>query len=76
MPLWPSERTEVWRNRYKMVVDANEGRRKREDQMVDIRKRKREETLLKSEAKIFKINNSSLLLFTLLLSSRERQICS
>ncbi|GAA0168606.1 hypothetical protein LIER_40601 [Lithospermum erythrorhizon] len=32
-------------------VDANEGRRKREDQMVDIRKRKHEETLLKKRRK-------------------------
>ncbi|GAA0153606.1 hypothetical protein LIER_11806 [Lithospermum erythrorhizon] len=51
MPLWPSERTEVRRNRYKVVVDANEGRPKREDQMVDIRKRKREETFLKKRRK-------------------------
>ncbi|GAA0171759.1 hypothetical protein LIER_25719 [Lithospermum erythrorhizon] len=51
IPLWPSERTEVWRNWYNVVVDANEGRQKRKDQMVDIHKRKREKTLLKKRRK-------------------------
>ncbi|KAK2645001.1 hypothetical protein Ddye_020196 [Dipteronia dyeriana] len=47
MSLRPSERTEVRRNRYKVAVDADEGRRRREDNMVEIRKTKREESLLK-----------------------------
>ncbi|OVA16841.1 Armadillo [Macleaya cordata] len=47
MSLRPSERTEVRRNRYKVAVDAEEGRRRREDNMVEIRKSKREESLLK-----------------------------
>ncbi|MED6220587.1 Inositol monophosphatase 1 [Stylosanthes scabra] len=47
MSLRPSERTEVRRNRYKVAVDADEGRRRREDNMVEIRKSKREESLLK-----------------------------
>ena len=47
MSLRPTERTEVRRNRYKVAVDAEEGRRRREDQMVEIRKSKREESLLK-----------------------------
>ncbi|KAL3505666.1 hypothetical protein ACH5RR_031048 [Cinchona calisaya] len=47
MSLRPTERTEVRRNRYKVAVDAEEGRRRREDQMVEIRKNKREENLLK-----------------------------
>ncbi|GAA0139587.1 transporter [Lithospermum erythrorhizon] len=47
MSLRPSERTEVRRNRYKVAVDVDEGRRRREDQMVEIRKSKREESLLK-----------------------------
>ncbi|GAA0152254.1 hypothetical protein LIER_37457 [Lithospermum erythrorhizon] len=51
IPLGPSERTEGRRNWYKVVVDANEGRRKRENQMVDISKRKHEETLLKKRRK-------------------------
>ncbi|KAJ0013935.1 hypothetical protein Pint_19746 [Pistacia integerrima] len=34
MSLRPSERTEVRRNRYKVAVDADEGRRRREDNMV------------------------------------------
>ncbi|KAI9196577.1 hypothetical protein LWI28_025123 [Acer negundo] len=47
MSLRPSARTEVRRNRYKVAVDADEGRRRREDNMVEIRKTKREESLLK-----------------------------
>ncbi|KHN03948.1 Importin subunit alpha [Glycine soja] len=40
-------RTEVRRNRYKVAVDADEGRRRREDTMVEIRKNRREESLQK-----------------------------
>ena len=47
MSLRPGARTEVRRNRYKVAVDADEGRRRREDNMVEIRKSKREESLLK-----------------------------
>ncbi|KAL1059694.1 hypothetical protein V6Z11_1Z015500 [Gossypium hirsutum] len=47
MSLRPSTRTEARRNRYKVAVDAEEGRRRREDNMVEIRKSKREQSLLK-----------------------------
>ncbi|GFY90525.1 importin alpha isoform 2 [Actinidia rufa] len=47
MSLRPSARTEVRRNRYKVAVDAEEGRRRREDNMVEIRKSRREESLMK-----------------------------
>lgn len=47
MSLRPSAKTEVRRNRYKVSVDADEGRRRREDNMVEIRKNKREENLQK-----------------------------
>ncbi|KAJ7977885.1 Importin subunit alpha [Quillaja saponaria] len=47
MSLRPNARSEVRRNRYKVAVDAEEGRRRREDNMVEIRKNKREESLLK-----------------------------
>ncbi|PSS19666.1 Importin subunit alpha-1 like [Actinidia chinensis var. chinensis] len=47
MSLRPSARTEVRRNRYKVAVDAEEGRRRREDNMVEIRKSRREENLMK-----------------------------
>ncbi|KAJ8498001.1 hypothetical protein OPV22_008553 [Ensete ventricosum] len=47
MSLRPSERVEVRRNRYKVAVDAEEGRRRREDNMVEIRKSRREESLQK-----------------------------
>ncbi|CAA7398355.1 unnamed protein product [Spirodela intermedia] len=40
-------RAEVRRGRYKVAVDAEEGRRRREDSMVKIRRSKREEGLLK-----------------------------
>ncbi|XP_004306871.1 PREDICTED: importin subunit alpha-1-like [Fragaria vesca subsp. vesca] len=43
----PNDRKEVRRNRYKVAVDAEDGRRRREDTMVQIRKDKREESLLK-----------------------------
>ncbi|XP_010268071.1 PREDICTED: importin subunit alpha-1-like [Nelumbo nucifera] len=47
MSLRPGARTEIRRNRYKVAVDAEEGRRRREDNMVEIRKNRREESLLK-----------------------------
>ncbi|KAJ4905469.1 Importin subunit alpha-3 [Raphanus sativus] len=47
MSLRPSAKTEARRNRYKVAVDAEEGRRRREDDMVEIRKNKREENLQK-----------------------------
>ncbi|KAL3652910.1 hypothetical protein CASFOL_002591 [Castilleja foliolosa] len=47
MSLRPNAKTEVRRSRYKVAVDADEGRRRREDNMVEIRKNKREENLLK-----------------------------
>nr|GMD47023.1 importin subunit alpha-2-like [Ipomoea batatas] len=47
MSLRPNARVEVRRNRYKVAVDADEGRRRREDNMVEIRKNRREESLQK-----------------------------
>ncbi|TQD75940.1 hypothetical protein C1H46_038513 [Malus baccata] len=47
MSLRPNARAEVRRNRYKVAVDADEGRRRREDNMVEIRKNRREESLQK-----------------------------
>ncbi|XP_073008894.1 importin subunit alpha-1b-like [Typha latifolia] len=47
MSLRPSERAESRRNKYKVAVDAEEGRRRREDNMVEIRKSRREESLQK-----------------------------
>nr|GME20009.1 importin subunit alpha-2-like [Ipomoea batatas] len=43
----PNARVEVRRNRYRVARDAGEGRRMREDNMVDIRKNRREESLQK-----------------------------
>ncbi|KAH7573503.1 hypothetical protein JRO89_XS03G0160900 [Xanthoceras sorbifolium] len=56
MSLRPSARAEVRRNRYKVAVDAEEGRRRREDNMVEIRKSKREENLLKKRREGFQPN--------------------
>jgi len=42
-----NSRIEVRRIRYKVAVDADEGRRRREDTMVEIRKNRREESLQK-----------------------------
>ncbi|KAM0951169.1 putative importin-alpha, importin-beta-binding domain, armadillo-like helical [Dioscorea sansibarensis] len=47
MSLRPSERTDLRRNKYKVAVDAEEGRRRREENMVEIRKSRREESLQK-----------------------------
>ncbi|KAL8094499.1 hypothetical protein AgCh_036144 [Apium graveolens] len=47
MSLRPNARTEVRRIKYKVAVDADEGRRRREDNMVEIRKNRREENLMK-----------------------------
>ncbi|PKA58395.1 Importin subunit alpha-1 [Apostasia shenzhenica] len=47
MSLRPSARAEGRRNKYKVAVDADEGRRRREDNMIEIRKSKREENLQK-----------------------------
>ncbi|XP_047981071.1 importin subunit alpha-2-like [Salvia hispanica] len=47
MSLRPNARAELRRNRYKVAVDADEGRRRREDNMVEIRKSRREENLQK-----------------------------
>ncbi|GAV73371.1 Arm domain-containing protein/IBB domain-containing protein [Cephalotus follicularis] len=47
MSLRPSTRTEVRKKAYKTGVDADEARRRREENMVEIRKNKREDNLLK-----------------------------
>lgn len=47
MSLRPNTRTDARRSRYKVAVDADDGRRRREENMVEIRKNKREENLLK-----------------------------
>ncbi|PON69637.1 Importin subunit alpha [Parasponia andersonii] len=47
MSLRPSTRTEARKKSYKTGVDADEARRRREDNMVEIRKNKREDSLLK-----------------------------
>ena len=47
MSLRPSARTEGRMKAYKLVVDATEARRKREDGLVEIRKSKRDESLQK-----------------------------
>ncbi|KAL2925503.1 Importin subunit alpha-4 [Bienertia sinuspersici] len=47
MSLRPNSRTEVRKKSYKIGVDAEDARRRREDNMVEIRKNKREDNLLK-----------------------------
>lgn len=47
MSLRPNARTEARRSRYKVAVDSDDGRRRREENLVEIRKSKREESLLK-----------------------------
>ncbi|OVA16734.1 Armadillo [Macleaya cordata] len=47
MSLRPTSRTEVRKKSYKTGVDADEARRRREDNLLEIRKNKREDSLLK-----------------------------
>lgn len=47
MSLRPTTRTDVRKKSYKTGVDADEARRRREDNLVEIRKNKREDNLLK-----------------------------
>ncbi|ONM30650.1 Importin subunit alpha-2 [Zea mays] len=47
MSLRPSEREQMRKGNYKQTVDAEESRRRREGQMMDMRKAKREESLQK-----------------------------
>ncbi|GLT47674.1 hypothetical protein SLA2020_213500 [Shorea laevis] len=47
MSLRPSEKAEVRKNSYKVGVDADEGRRRREDNVLMIRKNRRENSLQK-----------------------------
>ncbi|XP_047960540.1 importin subunit alpha-4-like [Salvia hispanica] len=47
MSLRPGSRAEVRKKGYKIGVDADEARRRREDNLVEIRKSKREDNLLK-----------------------------
>jgi hypothetical protein len=47
MTLRPNDKPNPRRNRYKVAVDAEDGRRRREDDMIEIRKNKREESLQK-----------------------------
>ncbi|KAJ0035228.1 hypothetical protein Pint_24298 [Pistacia integerrima] len=47
MSLRPTSRTEVRKKAYKSGVDAEDARRRREDNLVEIRKNKREDSLLK-----------------------------
>ncbi|CAL5399294.1 unnamed protein product [Camellia sinensis] len=47
MSLRPNSRTEVRKKSYKTGVDGDEARRRREDNLVEIRKNKREDNLLK-----------------------------
>ncbi|CAE5960388.1 unnamed protein product [Arabidopsis arenosa] len=52
MSLNPNTRTEVRRNQYKVAVDAEDGRRRREANMVEVRKIKREESLMKKRREV------------------------
>lgn len=47
MSLRPNEKTHVRRNSHKVAVDAEQSRRRRESNLVEIRKSRREEILKK-----------------------------
>ncbi|KAG9457772.1 hypothetical protein H6P81_002280 [Aristolochia fimbriata] len=52
MSLRPNSRAEVRKKAYKTGVDADEARRRREDNLVEIRKSKREDNLLKKRREV------------------------
>ncbi|MBA0772081.1 hypothetical protein Gotri_007518 [Gossypium trilobum] len=55
MSLRPNSRTKVRRNKYKVAVDAEEGRQRREDNVVEIRKNHREESLQKKRREMLQV---------------------
>ncbi|CAO2837615.1 unnamed protein product [Amaranthus hypochondriacus] len=59
MSLRPNSRTEVRKKSYKLGVDADEARRRREDNLVEIRKNKREDNLLKKRREGLVLQNQS-----------------
>lgn len=59
MSLRPNSRTESRKKSYKSGVDADDARRRREDNLVEIRKNKREDSLLKKRRE--GLSNSQLL---------------
>ncbi|GMH10419.1 hypothetical protein Nepgr_012260 [Nepenthes gracilis] len=63
MSLRPGTRTEARKKSYKIGVDADEARRRREDNLVEIRKSKREDNLLKKrrEGSLFQSQQQPLL---------------
>ncbi|KAK9920008.1 hypothetical protein M0R45_028575 [Rubus argutus] len=61
MSLRPSTRTEVRKKSYKSGVDADDARRRREDNLVEIRKNKREDSLLKKRREGLALSQQQLL---------------
>ncbi|KAL5723916.1 hypothetical protein ACHQM5_007250 [Ranunculus cassubicifolius] len=59
MTLRPNDRADARRNRYKVAVGAEEGRRRREDTAIEIRKNKREENLQKKRRQGMPTQSSS-----------------
>ncbi|KAJ0006896.1 hypothetical protein Pint_29922 [Pistacia integerrima] len=61
MSLRPSTQTEVRKKGYKSGVDAGEARQRREDNLMEIRKNKREDNLLKKRLEGLLLQSQSLL---------------
>ncbi|KAI4349889.1 hypothetical protein L6164_010432 [Bauhinia variegata] len=61
MSLRPNSRTDARKKSYKTGVDADEARRRREDNLVEIRKNKREDSLLKKRRDGFLLQAQQLL---------------
>eukprot|EP00252_Welwitschia_mirabilis_P014560 TRINITY_DN3195_c1_g4_i1.p1 TRINITY_DN3195_c1_g4~~TRINITY_DN3195_c1_g4_i1.p1 ORF type:complete len:536 (-),score=115.18 TRINITY_DN3195_c1_g4_i1:210-1817(-) len=60
MSLRPNSRAETRKKSYKIGVDAEEARRKREDILIEIRKNKREDSLLKKRRDTGALRNGQL----------------
>lgn len=76
MSLRPGTRSEARKKSYKTGVDADEARRRREDNLVEIRKNKREDSLLKKRRDGLLNQSHQLLDASQTAAALEKKVCS
>lgn len=77
MSLRPGTRSEARKKSYKTGVDADEARRRREDNLVEIRKNKREDSLLKKRRDgLLNQSQHQLLDASQTAAALEKKVCS
>ncbi|XP_023545266.1 importin subunit alpha-4-like isoform X2 [Cucurbita pepo subsp. pepo] len=74
MSLRPTSRTDVRKKSYKTGVDADEARRRREDNLVEIRKNKREDSLLKKRREGLLLHSQQLLDAAQIAAAAEKRL--